>query len=118
MIEVKKKVQLGKGVGSGNKWGREGEVCLGEDDMTRDEETMSGEVRTPIQFVIRGGQNTNTICNQGSNRGRHNGWSKGQAYGEQWQKGWGSTHTQRREDGCSKWGVGARIALVGMQLRR
>jgi hypothetical protein len=86
MVEVKKKVQLGKGVGGGTKWGREGEVCLGEDDMTRDQETTSGEVRTPIQFVIRGGQNTNTICNQGSNRGRHNGWRRGKLMGSNGRK--------------------------------
>jgi hypothetical protein len=48
------KIQLRKGGGGWFGSRREREIHLVEDDMTGDQETMSGEVRTPVPFVIRG----------------------------------------------------------------
>lgn len=45
-VKIMKKIQLVKGGSCGLGGSREGEICL-------DEETMSGEVKTTVFFVVR-----------------------------------------------------------------
>lgn len=66
---------------------REGEIRLAEGDVTEDQEMMSGEVKTPILFVIKGVPEEDR-----TSKAR----SKLMGTGEQWQKCWGNTHTHMK----------------------
>jgi hypothetical protein len=50
---AKKKVQLGKGVDGGARGGQERKDHFGEDIVMGDQETISGEIKTSVPFVIR-----------------------------------------------------------------
>jgi hypothetical protein len=45
--------------------GREGEICLIKNNVSRDDDVVGGEIKTPITFVVNGVSEENTSNGSG-----------------------------------------------------